>query len=132
MFYLVDCVFRRYYSKSVIEISGILQKTPNLGIAILIMCVFYSGLPGTLKFSSEFYIFSSFVEVSPFFSIITIFIANCLGLIGFSKCWFNVVYGMSLKNKRQLTTDLTIKEFMILFISYLLLILFTFIPNINF
>ena len=100
MFYLVDCIYRRYYSRSVIELSGILQKTPNLGIAILLMCTFYAGLPGTLKFSTEFFIFSSFIEVAPFSAFLIIFIANCLGLIGFSKSWFNVVYGMSLKNNQ--------------------------------
>ena len=54
MFYLVDCIQRRYSSRSVIEISGILTKTPSLGIAIILMCILYSGLPGTLKFTSEF------------------------------------------------------------------------------
>jgi len=85
MFFLVDCTYRRYFSRSVIELSGILQKTPNLAISIIFMCIFYSGIPGTLKFSSEFYIFSSFLEIAPFSSILVIFIANFLGIVGFSK-----------------------------------------------
>lgn len=132
MFYLVDCIYRRYYSRSVIELSGILQKTPNLGIAILLMCTFYAGLPGTLKFSTEFFIFSSFIEVAPFSAFLIIFIANCLGLIGFSKSWFNVVYGMSLKNNQQLILDLTIKESLIILITLFVLFFFCFFSNIIF
>ena len=132
MFFLVDCIYRRYFSRSVIEISGILNKTPNLGISILLMCVFYSGLPGTLKFTSEFYIFSSFFEISPLCSLLTIFIANCFGLIGFSKCWFNVVYGMSNKNNSQLILDLSLKELMIIQITYFILVITCFIPNLKF
>jgi NADH-quinone oxidoreductase subunit M len=86
MFFLVDCVYRRYHTRSIVEINGILHLTPNLGICILIMCVFFSGLPGTIKFISEFYIFNGFLEISPTSSFILLLAANALGLIGFSKC----------------------------------------------
>ena len=137
MFYLVDCIYRRYYTRSVLEISGLLEKTPNLGCCVLLMCVLYSGLPGTLKFTSEFYILSSFFEITPFFSILVVFVANCLGLIGFSKSWYNVTFGMSLmhgsrKQKIQKLMDLTLREFFIFFISIFTLVLFCFISNFNF
>jgi membrane protein YqaA with SNARE-associated domain len=60
--------------------------TPNLGIAILVMTVFFSGLPGTIKYITEFYIFSGFLETSVFSCFFLMFVANVLGLIGFSKC----------------------------------------------
>ena len=96
------------------------------------MCFFYSGLPGTLKFTSEFYIFSSFLEIAPFSSILVIFIANCLGIIGFSKSWFNIIFGMSNFNKKQLIIDLTIKELYVIYTPIFILILFCFFPNIFF
>jgi len=86
MFYLVDCIQRRYNSRSVVEISGILQTTPMLAVSIMIMTVLYSGLPGTLKFTSEFYIFSGFFETSPFLCFFILFVSNVIGLVGFSKC----------------------------------------------
>jgi NADH:ubiquinone oxidoreductase subunit 4 (subunit M) len=86
MFFLVDCVQKRYHSRSFVELSGILHITPNLGIAILLMCIFYSGIPGTLKFTSEFYIFNGLFEVSPITCCLLMLFANALGLIGFSKC----------------------------------------------
>jgi len=86
MFFLVDCIQRRFHSRSVVELSGILNITPNLGVSILFMCIFFSGIPGTLKFVSEFYIFSGFLESSTASCFFLIFICNFFGLIGFSKC----------------------------------------------
>ena len=129
MFYLVDCIQRRFNSRSVVEISGVLQLTPNLGICIFIMCVLYSGLPGTLKFSCEFYIFAGLFEVSPTLTMLVFFVANVLGLIGFCKCWFNVLFGMNLKNPTKAPFDLTTKEFYIIASCFLFLFLFTFFTN---
>jgi len=86
MFYIVDCLQRRFNSRNVVEISGVLQITPMLGIVIIIMCVLYAGLPGTLKFTCEFYIFCGLFELTPLITILLFFVANVLGLIGFSKC----------------------------------------------
>jgi len=129
MFYLVDCIQRRFNSRSVVEISGVLQLTPNLGICIFVMCVLYSGLPGTLKFSCEFYIFAGLFEISPTLTMFVFFVANVLGLIGFCKCWFNVLFGMNLKNPSKAPFDLTTKEFYIIVSCFLFLFLFTFFVN---
>jgi len=86
LFYLVDCIQRRYNTRSVVEISGILHTTPNLGIAILLAVILYAGLPGTLKFTSEIYIFIGLLETAPISCIILLYGVNFLGLIGFSKC----------------------------------------------
>jgi NADH-quinone oxidoreductase subunit M len=64
MFFIVDCIYRRFHSRSVYSIQGLLHVTPNLGIIIVLMCVLYSGLPGTIKFSCEFFIFSTLMENS--------------------------------------------------------------------
>lgn len=84
-FYLVDCIQRRYNSRSVVELSGILHTTPNLGIAILLGVILYAGLPGTLKFTSELYIFVGLLESAPVSTVILLYIVNFLGLVGFSK-----------------------------------------------
>lgn len=132
MFYLVDCIQRRYHTRIVSEISGILHTTPNLGISILFMQIFYSGLPGTLKFLSEFYIFSGLINTCPLIVVIILIIANFLGLIGFSKCWFNVTFGLTLKHQDKLPIDLTSKELLVIFICFGSLIFFGFGFNILF
>lgn len=132
MFFIVDCLQRRFNSRSVVEISGILQVTPMLGIAIIVMCVLYAGLPGTLKFTCEFYIFCGLFELSPMLTILLFLIANVLGLIGFSKCWFDATFGMNLKNHRLAPFDLNIKELYIIYISISFLFIFSFFSNLFF
>jgi NADH:ubiquinone oxidoreductase subunit 4 (subunit M) len=128
MFYLVDCVQRRYHTRSVLELSGILHTTPNLGICIFIMCIFFFGLPGTLKFTSEFLIFSNLIELDNFNFFILIICSNFFGIIGFSKLWFNCLFGMNPKTFRYLPVDLNMKELLIINICNFFLIF----PNIFF
>jgi len=129
MFFLVDCVQRRFNSRSVVEISGILQITPVLGISILIMCVIFSGLPGSLKFNCEFYLFCSLFSMSPILTFLLFLITNVIGLIGFSKCWFNVTFGIFLKNFKTAPFDLNIKEIYIISANILFLFLSSFMCN---
>lgn len=132
MFYIVDCLQRRFNSRNVVEISGVLQITPMLGIAIITMCVLYAGLPGTLKFTCEFYIFCGLFELTPALTLFLFFVANVLGLVGFSKCWFDAVFGMSLKNHKLAPFDLNTKELYIIYISISFLFLFVFFSNLFF
>ena len=132
LFYLVDCIQRRYNTRSVVEISGILHLTPNLGISIITAVIFYAGLPGTLKFTSEFYIFIGLVESAPLTSILLLYIVNFLGLIGFSKCWFNVVFGLTVKDQNLTPVDLTFREFLVIFFCIFFMVFFNLIANIYF
>lgn len=129
MFFLVDCLYRRFNSRNLIEVLGLLQLVPNLGISILIMCVFYAGLPGTIKFISEFYIFSGLIESSSVTCFILMFTANVLGLIGFSKCWFSSVFGANIKKFSAVPLDLTFKEIYIISFCFLFLFFFSFFIN---
>lgn len=129
MFFIVDCIYRRYRTRSIIEVNGILHLTPNLGIAIILMVVFFAGLPGTIKFISEFYLFSAFSEISPSACFLLMFIANVCGLIGFSKCWFNSIFGTNRNYTNFQLIDLTIKEILIIGFSLYFLFFFSFFPN---
>ena len=84
MFFIVDCIYRRYRTRSIVEVNSVLHMTPNLGISIITMIVFFAGLPGTIKFISEFYLFTIFSELSPLICFFLMFLANVCGLIGFS------------------------------------------------
>lgn len=129
MFFIVDCIYRRYHTRSIVELNGILHITPNLGVAILLMCVFFSGLPGTIKFVTEFYIFSGFLEISVFSCFFIMFVANVFGLIGFSKCWFNAVFGLFKKKLHTTPLDLTSKELLIIAFCFFFLLFFSFFIN---
>jgi NADH-quinone oxidoreductase subunit M len=130
MFFLVDCIQRRFNSRSVVEIAGILQLTPMLGISTIIMCVIYAGLPGTLKFTCEFYIFCGLYEISPILTISLFLVANVFGLIGFSKCWYNSVFGICIKKFKTNILDLNYKELYIIYIPIIFLFLIPIFSNI--
>ena len=132
MFFLVDCIQRRFNSRSVVELSGILQITPMLGISIIIMCIMYSGLPGMLKFTCEFYLFSSLFNILPVLTVFLFFTANVIGLISFSKCWFNITFGMFLKNNKKAPFDLNKKELYIVYINVIFLFISSLSPNLFF
>ena len=132
MFFLVDCVQRRYKTRLITELSGILHRTPNLGISLILMVILYSGLPGSLKFTSEFYIYNGLFESTPLLSIIMLLSSNFFGIIGFSKCWYNVIFGLSMKNQKFLQIDLTFKEFWIIVICLVSSFLFNFNINVLF
>jgi hypothetical protein len=55
--------------------------------------------------------------------------ANVLGLIGFSKCWFNVVFGTMNNNLKYLPMDLTIKELLVIINCFMLLVATIFFFN---
>ena len=129
MFFLVDCIQRRYNSRSTLEISGLIHVTPNLGIAIFAMCMLYCGMPGTMKFTCEFFIFSQIIGISFLLSITLLFFANFVGVVGFCRCWFNVLFGMSIKLSKLKIIDLNSKEFFIIVTCMLFLIIFCYMPS---
>lgn len=129
MFFLVDCIQKRYKTRLISEISGIIHTTPNLGISLIFMVILYAGIPGSLKFSSEIYIYTGLFENAPLSSLMLLFGSNFLGLVGFSKCWFNVIFGLNLKNQKNPKIDLTHKEFLIIFICVFFSFLFNFFLN---
>ena len=129
MFFLVDCVQRRFNSRSTLEISGLIHITPNLGIAIFAMCMLYCGMPGTMKFTCEFFIFSQIVGVSFLLTFVLLFFANFVGVVGFCRCWFNILFGMSIKLSKLNIIDLNSKEIFIILFCIFGLIVFCYTPN---
>jgi NADH-quinone oxidoreductase subunit M len=110
MFYTVDCVYRRYHSRSVYSVSGVYTLFPKLGAVIFFMVVVFGGLPGTLKFSCEFFIFSSLLSVSWPACVFLVFVLNFFGLVGFSKAWFNALFGLPSPSLSSPGADLSRKE----------------------
>jgi NADH-quinone oxidoreductase subunit M len=118
LFYLVDCIQRRYRTRSIVQVNGLLATNPNLATAILFTCVVYMGLPGTTKFITEFYILSGLVEAAPYTIVLVVFAVNYIGSIGFCKAWFNVVFGLSTFKDLANQGDLSLKEILIIIFCF--------------
>jgi len=94
--------------------------------------ILYSGLPGTLKFISEFTIFIGLLEAAPASIVIILYLTNVIGLLGVLKGWFNIVFGLNVKDQGKTPVDLNIKEFLILYLTIIMLLLFNLCINIYF
>jgi len=127
MFYLVECIYVRYYSRSVFLVNGIFFTYPGLGFVIFLMTVIFSGIPGTFKFICEFFIFNTVLNFSWVLCIFLIFFVNVLGLIGFSKNWLNAIFCAPSISARNLSLDLSKKELVVISLNFFFLILFSYI-----
>jgi len=122
MFFLVDCIQRRFQSRQTSEVVGIVHTSPNLGISIIFMVLMYLAIPGTLKFSCEFMLFSCVSDISFLLFFYILLAASTVAPIAFAKIWYSCVFGSP--NKKSLTNnDLAHKELVIILLCLSLLIL---------
>jgi NADH:ubiquinone oxidoreductase subunit 4 (subunit M) len=127
MFFLIECVYIRYHSRSIFLVKGIFYSCTNLSIMIIFMIFFFSGIPGTLKFICEFYLFNLIFQNSWFLCFFLMIILNMIGLVGFSKNWYNAIFTTP-DLKKKVINDLTKKEIYICLICFFNLLFFTYIP----
>jgi len=75
-FLLSDSLYRRFGTRSTVGVRGLLQLTPVFGFILFTCCLFFAGLPFTLKFIVEVYIFTQLFSLNSSVLIVTIFICN--------------------------------------------------------
>jgi NADH:ubiquinone oxidoreductase subunit 4 (subunit M) len=121
MFFLVDCIQRRYQSRQTSEVIGVIHTTPNLGLSLIIMVLLYLAIPGTLKFSCEFMLFCHMANVSYPLSFLLIISASSIAPIAFVRVWYGSIFG-SPSRRHQINNDLSHKEILVILICVLLLI----------
>lgn len=122
MFYLVDCVYKRFHSRSVFSVNGVLNTCPNLGTAIIGMLLLFSGLPGTIKFCCEYLTFCTIASSSIPAFVLLIVTMNGIGLVGFSKPWLNAIFGMPKRGAEAVLVDLGRKEALLILLCFFLFI----------
>jgi NADH-quinone oxidoreductase subunit M len=86
MFYLVECIYKRYHSRSLYKVYGISQLFPNLGIAIWGMLIVFFGFPGTLKFYAELQLCMYLANNSLVLALFVAFVFIFIGAVGFARC----------------------------------------------
>nr|YP_010183549.1 NADH dehydrogenase subunit 4 [Paramecium gigas]QVG61498.1 NADH dehydrogenase subunit 4 [Paramecium gigas] len=128
MFFLIECIYIRFHSRSIHSVRGIFYSCSNLATVILLTLIFFSGLPGTLKFICEFHIFNLVLKLSIFFFFFFIVILNVVGLVGFCKNWLNAVFTVPDQKRKISVVDLTKKELYVCCICFLGLIFLAQVP----
>ena len=118
-FYIVDCIYKRYNTRISYNIGGICNLFPNFSFFIFLSIYLFLGLPLTIKFSIEIYILQLFLNYNLFVFIIMI-ILNYASVVFFFKTFLLINFG---SNQFMLCADLTKKEFCIIFLLVLSIIL---------
>jgi hypothetical protein len=69
------------------------------------------------------------MQVSILLSVLLLLFANIIGVVGFCRCWYNVLFCMSTKLIKLNVIDLTSKELLISSFFILSLLTLPLIPN---
>ena len=120
MFFLVDSIQKRFGTRLTTELSGIIHICPNLGAAIVIMCLCFLAVPFTLKFTCEFAMFAGIIDLSFFMFMIIAICTNWLAPLSFCRSWYGVTFS-SPNRKYSKVLDLDSKDIIIISLCVVLL-----------
>ena len=116
-FIIVDIIAKRYHTRNIEYLYGILAESPRITKVIFLIIFIYSSIPGTLIFSIEYYaqLFSS----TNIFNII-LFIVIQLFLVLWSKnIWWILWGGDALYHSKAQTFSFNTVEILFIFILIL-------------
>lgn len=122
-FLLCDSIYRRFNSRTTLNVRGLFQVQSGLAYCIFVCCIFFSGLPFTLKFIVEVYVYMQILNLNIPILIFIILICNWFGIISFNKHWFTTLFGV---NNVNVISDISYRELIIYFILLLLLVIISF------
>ena len=93
LFFYIDVVTKRFATRATSQITGLTHVMPTFGAIMFVTWLGFTGLPYTIKFTLELWIFTSLLTTNALVFIILIVSMNVIGLIGFSKHLFNSMFG---------------------------------------
>lgn len=111
MFFIVDYITRRFKTRLLTELSGVLYLNPDLYTLTLLILIVFLGFPGTLFFFAEFLFFSFLADFNLFVFIFIFFFVYLILPVSFIHSWFRVLFGSSVPNifsdKNKWRSDIT-------------------------
>ena len=119
-FFLVDIIYKRYYSRSVYNIIGVFELYPYISYLIILACLNYNGFPFSLKFFLELFFFNMIIEINFFNSLLLLISLNWLGTINFTYLWFRLLFGVYNYNLYLYNFDLIKKEILLILLTFYL------------
>lgn len=122
MFFLVDLIQKRFGTRLLTSLSGLIHLCPNLGISIIFMCLCFLALPFTLKFTCEFMLFAGLMDLTKIIFIICCLITNWIAPISFCKIWYSTLFGIPSYSTSKVK-DLEFKEIQIISLCLFLLVI---------
>jgi NADH-quinone oxidoreductase subunit M len=121
-FLLIDAVTRRFKTRLITEISGLVWLVPNLYLIILLFLVTFLGFPGSILFISEILFFLFFFDINFNITLILLVLIYLINAICFFKNWFLLLFHYSYYYSTvKLVNDLDLKEMSLFFILLIFL-----------
>lgn len=121
-FFIIDVILKRYNTRVTTQLTGLIHQMPIFTFFVFLSWIGFSGLPFTIKFTLELFIFNYLLNWNFFFLVFVLIGMNIIGLIGFSKNIFNVLFGAP--TLKYIVYDLTKREiYLFIFLIFNLIIL---------
>jgi NADH-quinone oxidoreductase subunit M len=128
LFLLIGILYDRYHSRLLYYYGGLVHTMPLYSMFFLFFTMANIALPGTSSFVGEFLLLSGIYKVSILTAIL-----GCLGVIvcGAYSLWLynRLIFGNLKFNFVLQFKDLTLKEFLVLFPLFLLVLFMGFYPS---
>ena len=122
-FFIVECIYKRYNSRVLTNISNISNFYPMLSLNIIVSVFLFNGLPLTLKFNLELVFIYKLLTYN-FLYFIIFFIIQIYFIVIFTKHFFSILFN---HKKLKHTSDLNKKEIFIFLYFYSVLFLLSII-----
>lgn len=121
-FFSVDCIYRRFNTRSIQGVNNLLNYYPNFAIFLIIGVMMFNGIPLTLKFNLELVFFAKILNYS-FLYFFVFIIIQVIAIIFFTKNFFSILF---FSTNSKVLVDLTTKELCIFNVLFIFFILFSF------
>lgn len=123
-FWIVDCIYRRLGTRLVYNVNGLINLFPKLSYIIILAVYLFMGLPFTIKFSIELWVFKSLLHYNIWVSLTMSFFINYISVLFFFKSFLFINFGNTLNI---LGVDVSVKEFTISLLFILSIIVINFV-----
>lgn len=97
-FYTVEVLYRIYRTRNRGTLSGLGTLNPTLSVYLICSVVFYTGIPFTIKFFSEFGLLLFMTSFSWGITFLLVFILQIIGGVFWIKSWLEILYGQPTTN----------------------------------
>ena len=119
-FLLNDILYRRFGSRQLNCISGIVSTHPKLFISLITATLIFLGLPLTIKFYIEVQIILKFLHCNMYYGFIFIILVQYIGILFFFKNIILFLFGPSLQST---SVDITLVELTYILFFFILILL---------
>jgi len=122
LFFILYFFKKYFFSEIIIHLNNVSNFSQTFFFVILFSSILFSGVPGTIKFYSEFIFLLNLCSYSFFIVFFVVLIFNYFSIISFNKFIFNILFGLKKNiNIIELTWDEKILFYILFYLFFILI-----------